>query len=205
MVPLMLDLTGKLVVVFGGGEVGARKARYFDGEARITVVSRTFHEAFDTLNVERVIKDLSSIDEYSLSVLIERSSLVIAATSDQGLNKRIGILCNNKGTLFNCANCKGDVVMPSIIKGKEYLIAVSTYGKSPAMSKYLREGITYYLSPDAMIRLQNRLRNVLKEKTGSQEGRSEILGNVMKDKEIWEMLRTDEDTALRIALERYSR
>lgn len=205
MVPLMLDLSGKLVVIFGGGEVGARKARYFVGEARITVVSRTFHEAFNNMNIERVNKDLSSIDENSLSVLIERSSLVIAATSDQGLNKRIGILCNKSGTLFNCANCKGDVIMPSIIKGKEYLISISTFGKSPAMSKYLREAISYYISPDAMIRLQNRFRTLLKMKNGSQEERAAILNNVLNDKEIWAALRTDEETAWNIAMERYSK
>ena len=42
MIPLMIDLAGKKVVIFGGGEVGARKARFFAPEAEVTVISRSF-------------------------------------------------------------------------------------------------------------------------------------------------------------------
>ena len=45
MIPLFVECTGKRVVVFGGGEVAARKAGYFAKEAEVLMVSRTFSPA----------------------------------------------------------------------------------------------------------------------------------------------------------------
>ena len=45
MTPLFHDLRGETVLVFGGGSVGARKARRFATESRVVVVSPRFHES----------------------------------------------------------------------------------------------------------------------------------------------------------------
>ena len=42
MLPLYHDFADETVVVFGGGPIGARKARRFDTEARVIVVSPAF-------------------------------------------------------------------------------------------------------------------------------------------------------------------
>ena len=42
MIPLFVECTGKQVVIFGGGEVAARKAGHFAQEAEVLMVSRTF-------------------------------------------------------------------------------------------------------------------------------------------------------------------
>ena len=42
MIPLYHDFTDETVLVFGGGSVGARKARRFAEEARVVVVSPDF-------------------------------------------------------------------------------------------------------------------------------------------------------------------
>ena len=47
MIPLVHDFTGRTVLVFGGGAVGARKARRFASEASVVVVSPAF-DGFDT-------------------------------------------------------------------------------------------------------------------------------------------------------------
>ncbi|PSQ28394.1 siroheme synthase [Halobacteriales archaeon QS_9_68_17] len=53
MIPLLHDFTGATVLVFGGGRVGARKARRFAREARVVVVSPDFGDA-DFGDSERV-------------------------------------------------------------------------------------------------------------------------------------------------------
>ena len=41
-IPLFLDLTARLVVIFGGGAVGERKARLFSQYGPVRVLSRDF-------------------------------------------------------------------------------------------------------------------------------------------------------------------
>lgn len=45
MIPLFHDFSGETVLIFGGGRVGARKARRFAREARVVVVSPAFADA----------------------------------------------------------------------------------------------------------------------------------------------------------------
>jgi len=42
LLPLLLDLNSKLVVIFGGGRVGERKAKLFSDYARVRVVAQDF-------------------------------------------------------------------------------------------------------------------------------------------------------------------
>ncbi|MFU8767342.1 MAG: NAD(P)-dependent oxidoreductase, partial [Candidatus Methanoperedens sp.] len=46
----MLDLSGKEVVIFGGGKVGERKASLFCEYTGVTVVSREFSPLLDRLS-----------------------------------------------------------------------------------------------------------------------------------------------------------
>ncbi len=158
MIPLMIDFSGKRVVIFGGGEVGARKAAYFCEETEVTVVSRSFSPAFNELTVRRVEMNLAGIGDYELDGLIKTAFLVIAATQDATLNDRIGRYCAIRAVLFNNADGKaGDVALPSQLKGKHYTIAISTSGESPGISRFLREHIGQsYPSLDGMIEVQNR-------------------------------------------------
>src|SRR5512136_1901838 len=103
MVPLVLDLSGRRVVIFGGGPVGARKAAFFSGEADVTVVSRSFGPEFDTLPVRKVAKDLEGISDGNLARILNGVFLAVAATDDAGLNDRVGKLCRTSGIHFNNA------------------------------------------------------------------------------------------------------
>jgi precorrin-2 dehydrogenase/sirohydrochlorin ferrochelatase len=205
MIPLMIDFSGKRVVIFGGGEVGARKAAYFCEETEVTVISRSFSPAFNELTVRRVEMNLAGMGDYELDGMIKEAFLVIAATQDTTLNDRIGRYCAIRGVLFNNADGKaGDVTLPSQLKGEHYNIAISTSGESPGVSRFLREHIGQsYPNLDRMIEVQNQLRTSLKQKIPDQDRRSRILHEVLDDENIWKALESGTRPAWEIIERRY--
>jgi len=197
MIPLFVDLTGRHVVIFGGGKVAARKARYFSGESEATVVSRSFGNEFTDLSVRRLVVDVSSVSENELGTIIDRAFLVVAALSDPIQNNRIGQFCRANGILFNNADGEtGDVIIPSVTAGKNYMIAISTGGDSPAVSRFIREHLeSEFPAMESMIELQRDLREELKDVEPRQELRNAILKDVLHEKAVWDALRTDPEHA----------
>ncbi len=205
MIPLMVDLSGRRVLIFGGGMVGARKARFFSPEADVTVISRSFSDECDVLPVRKRELDLSRMADIGIARLVEGSFIVIAATSDEALNDRIGKICREKGILFNnAAGETGDLLIPSVIKGEHYLLAISTAGESPAISRFLREYIQASLPQiDRMVVLQGRLRDAIQDKVPDTDTRRMILWEVLNDPTIWEALGKGEEEGWRMVKERY--
>jgi len=205
MIPLMLDLTGRRVLIFGGGDVGARKAAYFEHEAEVTVISRSFSPDLDGLAIRRQEADLSTLPDEALRGLLQGAFLAVAATPDTGLNDRIGKVCAGAGVLFNnAAGEPGDVIIPSVVRGSRYLVAISTRGKSPAVSRYLRMRLeTEYADLDRMIDLQDEMRSMLREVEPVQAERSRILWSILRDEEVWGTLASDYERARAIAIERH--
>ena len=118
MIPLFVDCSRRKVVIFGGGDVAARKAAYFFYEAEVTVVSRSFVQYIRDLPVVLRECDVSSVPDEALETLIKEAFLVIAALSDTSQNNRIGRLCRNRGILFNnAAGEQGDVLLPAVTGG----------------------------------------------------------------------------------------
>ncbi|PKL64800.1 MAG: siroheme synthase [Methanomicrobiales archaeon HGW-Methanomicrobiales-3] len=190
MIPLFIDFSGRRIVIFGGGDVAARKAAYFSGNADVVVVSRTFAPAFDDMKVTRKDLDIVTESGRNLAALLTGAFLVIAATSDPEVNNRIGRLCKATGILFNNANGEtGDVVMPAVTRGDNFTIAVSTGGNSPAVSRYIREKIDdAFPTLDEMIALQIRLREVLRVQEPDQKKRATIIAKVLHDPTVWAAL-----------------
>ena len=205
MLPLMIDFSGKKVIIFGGGDVGARKAAYFSGQSDVSVISRSFSKSFDNIRAGKTEADISVAGDEELGGLIDGAFLVIAATSDPQLNDRIGRICSARGVLFNNAEgAKGDVTLPSKIEGAHYLIAISTGGESPGISRYLREHISATLPAlDAMIELQGKLRTVLKQKEPDQSRRSLLLRDVILDEEVWRAVSVSPEAGWKIVETRY--
>ncbi len=201
----MLDLTGRRVLIFGGGDVGARKAAYFEHEAEVTVISRSFSPDLEGLAIRRQEADLSALPDEALRGLLQGAFLAVAATPDPGLNDRIGRVCAGTGVLFNnAAGEPGDVIVPSVVRGSRYLVAISTHGKSPAVSRYLRMRLeAEYADLDRMIDLQDEIRSMLRETEPVQAERSRILWSILSDDEVWGALASDYDRARGLAIERY--
>jgi len=205
MLPLILDLTGRKVVIFGGGPVGARKAAYFMGECHVLVASRSFGKEVRALDVERVKVDLATASDQDLKDLMKGAFLVIAAVKDPLLNNRILALSRDLGILCNSASGDpGDVIIPSVWKGKSHAVAVTTFGRSPAMARYIREKVALDAGAiDRMIDLQGRAREVLKAGEPSRERRSALLWEIVHDEAAWEALARGADVAWEYVQRRY--
>ena len=205
MLPLILDLTGRQVVIFGGGPVGARKARFFQGECRVMVASRSFGREILGMDVERIEVDLDKTSDEELRSLIAGAFLVVAAVQDPAQNDRIRGIARSSGILCNSATGHpGDVIIPSVGRGRSHLVAVTTFGRSPAMARFIRERVAPNVQEtDLMIDLQERAREALKGTEPSRERRSAILGEIIRDPAAWEALSRGKDTAWEYVGRRY--
>ncbi|HVN66155.1 MAG TPA: bifunctional precorrin-2 dehydrogenase/sirohydrochlorin ferrochelatase [Methanomicrobiales archaeon] len=205
MLPLILDLTGRRVVIFGGGPVGARKARYFLGECKVTVVSRSFSGEIHGMDVERAAVDLGSASDQHLKNLMEGAFLVVAAIGDPALNNRILRIAREAGIPCDTVSGEqGDVIIPAVCSGRHHLVAVTTFGRSPATARYLRERFSGDAErTDQMIELQERAREALKGLEPSQERRAAILHEILADRAAWEILSRNRDSAWEYIRRRY--
>lgn len=200
--PLFIHIGGKKVVVFGGGSVGERKARFFKG-SDLTVVSAGFTPALEAMALDGTIKVVrKSVKPEDIKGLIEGAFLVVAATSDAALNEAIARESVAMGALANSATGEGPVIIPSVVKKGDVEIAISTGGKSPAMAKFLRKWLESAMGAEIeqMIELQKRVRETLKASVHDQKKREHILTKILEDPDVWDALEASPDVAYELAM-----
>ncbi|VVB94690.1 Precorrin-2 dehydrogenase [uncultured archaeon] len=200
--PLMLDLSGKAVVIFGGGHVGERKAALFCEHAHVIVVSKEFTPRLIELSEKGKINLIKAdLSETGISEFLKNAFIVIPATNDAILNEKIAELAGKIGILIDRVDGLGDIIVPSVIKRGDIVIGISTHGQSPALSKYIRERIEEAITPGfaEMSKLQNELREVLKTRVEDQKKRRKILWSIINDYEVWTALGESYDKAYMLA------
>jgi precorrin-2 dehydrogenase/sirohydrochlorin ferrochelatase len=136
--PIQLDIRNRPCLVVGGGAVGTRKVSgLLACQARVTVVSR---KATDELK-DAAAKGLITlrIGDYAGSDM-EGMFLVVGATDDEELNRRVSADAERRRILCNIADrpAKCNFILPAVIRRGDLVITVSTSGKSPALAKKLR-------------------------------------------------------------------
>lgn len=192
MIPLLHDFEGETVLVFGGGAVGARKARRFAREARVVVVSPDF-PAGDYGGAERVRAAPAPGD---VGGWLDRAApaLAVAATDDADLNAAIERAARRRGVLVNRADRAGgreagSVVVPATVRDDPVVAAVATGGASPALSRHLRERIEAEIEgAGAMADLTADLRADLKARGVPPERRHGAVRAVVNSGRVWKVL-----------------
>ena len=137
--------------------------------------------------------DLNTVSDEDIAGITRQAFLVIGTLPDPSSNNRIGEICKGQRILFNNAEGQaGDVIIPSVTGGDNYILAISTKGSSPALSRFIREQIEmHYPALDEMVALQHELREQLKRSEPSQSRRNAILREVLQDRAVWEILEKD--------------
>ncbi|NJD77262.1 MAG: bifunctional precorrin-2 dehydrogenase/sirohydrochlorin ferrochelatase [Candidatus Methanoperedens sp.] len=207
--PIMIDLAEREVVIFGGGDVGERKAKFFCDHAIVTVISRDFTSQLDKLSEDKKIKliKVKDLTEPEICEYMKNAFIVIPATNNALLNEKVSWMAGQGGKLVNRVDGIGDIIIPSVIERGDIIIGISTLGQSPALSKYIRHKIETVVTPEfkEMSRLQNEIREILKSRIHDQKERKEILWNILDDENVWKAFGESYEKAYKVALKHIDR
>ena len=210
MIPLLHDFDGETVLVFGGGRVGARKARRFAREARVVVVSPTFADEdgdgeradFGDAELVREAPEPADVPDW-----FDRTepALAVAATDSEALNERIDREARERGALVNRADEHGErdpgsVVVPATVRDDPVVAAVATGGASPALSRLLRQRIeTEIADAGAMAELSGEIRGELQADAVDPDLRREAVRAVVRSDAVWKALDSGKPKARQVA------
>jgi hypothetical protein len=119
MIPLYHDFNDEAVLVFGGGPVGARKARRFAREASVVLVAPAL-PADDYGGADAVRAAPGPADVPGWFDRVE-PALVVAATDDGDVNGAVARVARDRGLLVNRADeagsrDAGSVVVPATVR-----------------------------------------------------------------------------------------
>ena len=143
--PIFLKIEDRPCLVVGGGKVAARKiALLARAGAHTTVVSPQ-----RCAEVEELIKqdNVCCIERHFREEDMDGVVLVIAATDDEAVNRRVSALAHEHRIPVNVVNApaQGNFIMPSIIDRSPVQIAVSTGGSSPVLARLLRARLESFI------------------------------------------------------------
>ena len=181
LLPLFLDLTGKRVLVVGGGSVARAKLqalRPTGCNLRIVSLAFTpaFLEALAGFEFERHHRAFHPED-------LDGVHLVISATNDPAANRFIAAHARAQGLWVNAvddaASC--DALFPSILRRGPFVAAISTEGAFAGLSRVVREALEG-LVPDATIpefEALVQLRQQLKQTLPDPARRAELLRGIL--------------------------
>ena len=170
----MIEIGGKDVLIVGGGRSAFHKVRAFLGfGARITVIAENISPDIFRMSGEIVVLQRAYKPED-----LEGRALVVAATDDRELNRRIAETARQSGVMVNAVDDKDycDFIFPAILRKENYSVAVSTDGKSPMLAARIRNQIASDLpdSLDEAVGELGRMREDVLSSTSSAEERGRI-------------------------------
>ena len=143
--PAFLNISGKNVVVVGGGTIAERKVlTLIRAGAVVTVISPTLTKRLFREKEKKTIRHISRT--YRKGDL-RGSFLAIAATDIPSVNSKVA---REATSLVNVVDVPKECtfIAPSVVRRGSLTIAISTGGASPAFSKTIRKELEKTISPD---------------------------------------------------------
>jgi uroporphyrin-III C-methyltransferase / precorrin-2 dehydrogenase / sirohydrochlorin ferrochelatase len=137
--PIFLRLEGQPVLVVGGGAIAARKIDLLrKAQAQVTVVAPELTEALTVLATHGAIKYIAQ--EFRPEHL-DGMRLAIAATSRQAVNAWVAHQAEVRNIPVNVVDDRAlsRFIMPAIVDRSPVIVAVSSGGDAPVLTRRLRE------------------------------------------------------------------
>lgn len=174
--PVNLQLNGRRCAVVGGGSVAERKVEaLLKSGACITVLAPEVTARLAQLSNQGWIKWVER--PYQQGDLAEYL-LVICATDNSEINAAAAAEARSQRALVNVVDAPElcDFTVPSHIVRGDLLITVSTGGKSPALTKRLREELEVLYGPHYgyFLEIVSRAREEIKERVALSREREEF-------------------------------
>ncbi len=188
--PAYLDLRDQPCLVVGGGSVAERKTiSLLEAGALVTIISPDLTPKLRELSQSGTIKHIQkTFDEQYLS----GKFMVIAATNSPGINTRVARTCKSRRVPVNVAVPpeESSFIVPSVVERGGLLIAVSTSGVSPALSKKVRQELEARYGPeyDSFLSMLAAVRKRVLEEVPDEQQRRTIFRAIV-DSDVIELLR----------------
>ena len=201
MIPLYHDFTDETVLVFGGGSVGARKARRFAREASVVVVGPEL-PADDYGGAETVRAAPAPADVPAWFDQVD-PALAVAATDDPEVNEAVARAADERGVLVNRTDRSGgrdigSIVVPATVRDGEVTVAVSTGASSPALARELRKRIGAEIEGAGELAAATaEVREELKKRDVAPDRRRAAVRAAVASPRVWKDLGTGESNSRR--------
>ena len=202
MIPLLHDFTGERVLVFGGGSVGARKARRFAREAEVVVLAPAFSGEFGSARLVRTAPAPADVGGWLDRV---EPALAVAATDDAAVNDAVDRAAGERGVLVNRADRStvdrstgtelrdaDRVVVPATVRDGPVVASVGTGGRAPALSRQLRRDLEETIEGTGdLAEVTAKLREELRDRPPGK--RRDAVRAVVASDAVWKALDTSDD------------
>ena len=137
--PLFLNIREQHCVIVGGGEVALRKAiLLIKAKANLSLISPQFISQLQDLSEEGRCKLLQ---EEFVAEQLEGASIVIAATNNKNTNAQVAEAAEKRNIPVNVVDqpelCS--FIMPSIVDRSPVVVAISSSGRSPVLTRKIKE------------------------------------------------------------------
>lgn len=179
---MLLDVSTRLCVIVGGGEVAARKARGLldAGATRVRVIAPELRAAFPP--------GVEIVSERFNPVHLENAELVFAATDDPAVNDSIAAVAKQRGALLNRADqdedAATDFLTPARLQRGEVMMTITAI--SPALAVHIRNHLEKQWRPgwSQMAAVMRDIRPQLVSSQIAIERRREIFRNLATEEAI---------------------
>lgn len=178
--PLFADLRGRRVLVVGGGSVGERKIMALRKTGADIEVGAPW--------ISSKVAEWTALGEIRhrrgefTEAWLDDAWLVVAATSDRALNRRIAEAASNRRLFVNVVDDSSlsSFQVPAVIDRSPLIVAISTGGAAPVLARIVRERIEALLdaSLGPLATLAARFRDRIRERFADLGARRRFLEHV---------------------------
>jgi len=186
--PIFLKVNILNILIIGGGNVGLEKLHFLlksSPNANVDVLAKRFLPETVELAKKHGVKLIKTSFKRKY---LKKRHLVIAATNDRALNKKIYTNAKKRYLLANIADTPEycDFYMGGIVNKGHVKIAISTNGKSPTTAKRLRQFFEEVIPEDIshMVENLNEYRKTIKGDFGEKVNKlNEITQTLIQKRE----------------------